>query len=172
MPSVIIGFSTHKKFNILSKTIQLVEGTPFSHVYVKYKDPTINEPVIFQASKLALNYMGQDLFDSESVTIAEFALPANDDQFRQVLSYCLKSVGKPYGAMILTGIGIMLLAKRVGITMFHNPFGDGGRTEICSEVGGDVLDLLGANLDRYTLETQGPAFIYQTIQTMAGVVRV
>lgn len=172
MSNVVIGFATHRRFNVLSEVIKAVEDTPFSHVYVKYTDPTLEVPVIFQASKLALNYMGETLFDSESETVAEFALTASNDQLKAVMAYCLESVGKPYGIGILFGIGLMLVARRLGIKMAHNPFGDGGRSEICSEVGGDVLDILGANLDRYTLEAEGPAFLYEYVQTMPGVQRL
>ena len=66
MEKIYIGFSTHTG-NLLSKTIQLVEGSKFSHVYIR-KVSKYGE-YVYQASGLAVNFMNIDIFKAHNVIV-------------------------------------------------------------------------------------------------------
>lgn len=59
METISIGFSYHKT-SILSRTIKSVEGSNFSHVYIRRKSKY--GEYVYQASGLQVNFMNIDIF--------------------------------------------------------------------------------------------------------------
>lgn len=131
MEKIYIGFSTHKG-NLLSKLIQLVNGTPYSHVYIrrvsKYGE------YVYQASGLAVNFMNIETFrEIGNITVEEYEFDLPDDKRDDVLSFFIKYAGRPYGLKDLFQILAMTGARRIGWKLTFK--GDGDKSFICSELG-------------------------------------
>lgn len=158
--SIIIGFSTHKSFNILSEIIKIAEHTAFSHVYIKIYSDSLQRWLIYQASGLTVNFVGQDVFHIKNKEIAEFTIPITPAQKIEILQIAIDLAGKPYGMKDLIGIGYVRVmgcfAQKV-----KNPFADGSKTYICSELAATLLTKIGipfADLDSTT-----PKDVYDTL---------
>jgi hypothetical protein len=158
MASIIIGFSTPIKFNLFSFLIRTVCRSPMSHAYVKYYDEYAGMWVIFQASGLEVNYIGQDKFNTLENVIAEFEIPVSEELKLKAVQYSISKLGTPYGVKHIFGIGIVLLARLFG-KKIKNPFADNGATMVCSELADDTLVVIDENV---TLdpETAMPIDVY------------
>ena len=139
---IIIGFSTHKKFSILSSLIKCIEGTKFSHVYLKFESKSINRKLIYQASGLTVNFCGNDIFYSKNKDIAQFVIPVTEEEKIKILQKCVDLCGKPYGIKELFGLGLVKICAIYG-KKIKNPFQDRSRTYICSELIATILMTIG-----------------------------
>ena len=158
---LVVGFSKCSSgCAIFSWLIRLVEQTPFSHTYVKFWDEGIERWVVYQASHAALNYRGLPRFLEEEDVIEEYELDVTSEQKKQVLQYCVDTVGTPYGVLEIFGLAYARLMGRFGLRV-SNPFADGTKTMICSKLVGLILILIGdlPEIDRDELEIQGPKWI-------------
>jgi hypothetical protein len=152
MKNLIIGFSTHKKPTILGSIIKLVEKTEFSHVYVKLYSESLDRQLIYQASGLLVNFVGEEVFYEKNKDIMTFNIPITKEQQTKLLQKAVDNCGKPYGIKDLFGIGLVRLGRLFGIRV-KNPMADGSATYICSELASSILVELGfdfSNLDDIT----------------------
>ncbi len=156
---IIFGFSTHKNFNLISWAIRSVEKTPYSHVYIRFKADSLGRWLIYQASHDQLNFMPMDDFKSINSVVEEYAVAVSDVQKRDVVRYCVDTVSRPYGRLNLIGVGVSRLAKDWFGLDLKNPFRDGGKTQICAELAGRILNILGAGISDQDLELAGPKYI-------------
>lgn len=160
---IIVGFSSPRKFHVLSWIIKNVEHTDFSHVYIKIFSRSLDRYLVYQASGLAVNFCGQDTFYAHNRDIAEFAIPVTPEQKVEVLKKCVDLAGKPYGMKSLIGIGLVRLAGLVGWKI-RNPFADGSKTYVCSECAATLLVILGFKFDE--LDSTTPKDIYEKLRGM------
>jgi len=158
---IIIGFSTHKSFNLLSWVIKKVERTDFSHVYVKIFSKSLDRYLVYQASGLAVNFCGQDTFYAHNKDVAEFAIAVTPEQKIEVLKKCVDLAGKPYGMKDLIGIGLVRLAGLIRWKI-RNPFADGSKTYICSETAATILVVIGFKFEE--LDSTTPKDIYEKLR--------
>lgn len=143
MEKIYIGFSYHKG-NAVSGTIKLVEGSEYSHVYIrrvsKYGE------YVYQASGLAVNFMNIDIFREENVTVEEYEFELPDDKREKLISFFIKYAGASYALSSLFKLLLILAGRRVGAKI--NFKGDGDKTFICSELGAFfVREILGIEVD-------------------------
>lgn len=160
--SIFIGFSTARDPNPIAWVIRKVEGTPYSHVYLEIKSESLARSLIYHASHTTLHFTGLQRFAQTNKIIEEFELLVTDEQQQQILQYCIDHADTPYGAMELLGIGWVRLCRKFGKKV-RNPFRDGQRTQVCSELIGNVLRILGEKIDPAMLETEGPRWIYDRV---------
>lgn len=140
MEKIYIGFSTHTG-NLLSKTIQLVEGSNYSHVYIrrvsKYGE------YVYQASGLSVNFMNIDIFKEHNVIVEEYEFELDDSKKEKLLSFFIKYAGAPYELKSLFKILAIIAAKRIGKDLKFQS--DGTKEFICSELGAffceEILDI-------------------------------
>lgn len=158
---IIIGFSTPRDFSTLSWIIKKVERTEFSHVYVKIFSKSLDRYLVYQASGLAVNFCGQDTFYAHNKDIAEFAIPVTPEQKIEILKKCVDLAGKPYGMKDLIGIGLVRLAGLVRWKI-RNPFADGSKTYICSEIAATILLMLGFHFQE--LDSTTPTDVYEKLR--------
>lgn len=79
---------------------------------------------------------------------------------------CVDRVGWPYGMWQLFGMGVVRLINAWFDIQISNPFSDGKRTQVCSELAGHVLYKLGAPVELNKLEYEGPRYINQVVRGM------
>ena len=150
MKIITVGFSSHKT-SILSKLIRLVEGTPYSHTYVKFRSDSLDRDLIYQASGLAVNFMSPIIFHDHNIVCAEYILEVPDEVHKKVLQFAIDNCGKPYGLKGLFGMAYVKIARVFGKKV-DNPFSDGGKTYVCSELVSTIIEHflgkeIGENLD-------------------------
>lgn len=161
MNQIIIGFSTPKKRSFLPWLIRKAMKTDFSHVYVKFYSKAIDRTLIYQASGMHVNFIGESAFLQTNKIIAEFSIDVTEEQRTQVLARSVDLVGKFYGIKQLIGMGWVYLCHSFGKRV-KNPFSDGSKTYICSEIGGDALVTLGKEIE--DLDTLSPKDLYDILR--------
>lgn len=159
--SIVIGFSTHREFNILSWFIRKVLKTDFSHVYIKWYSERLNRWLIYQASGLKVNFVGQPLFLEHNKPVAEFLISITEQQKTDMMATAIDLAGKPYGMKQLIGMGLVYLCKAFGKDI-KNPFNDGSNTFVCSELAAVVLVKLGMKLE--DLDSISPKDLYELLR--------
>ena len=159
--NIIVGFSTHSSFNLLSEIIKFTEHTNFSHVYIKIFSTSLNRWLIYQASGLVVNFVGQDVFHIKNKEIAEFLVPITTEQKIKILQLAVDLAGKPYGIKDLIGIGLVRLCSLIHWKI-KNPFADGSKTYICSELAATILVQLGMSFD--SLDSATPKDVYDKLR--------
>lgn len=159
---IIIGFS--KKDGLLSWLIRKAEGTPYSHVYVRYYNPYIQETIVFHASRTMIHCTTFDLFlKKKNKVVVEYELTTDAEKLRQVIKFSNRQSGKSYGMLQLLGMGIVRVSKLLVKKSFRNPFGDKEKTMVCSEFVAHILTVLGYTIDMARVEIDGPKWIEQQL---------
>ena len=76
MESIIVGFSRPKAwFEPFSWLIRAVTGSQFSHAYIRFYSEEYNRWLVYQASGLKVNFIGQTMFDGAETVYEEFTVP-------------------------------------------------------------------------------------------------
>jgi len=130
MEKIYIGFSKNTS-SLLSKTIRAVEGSGYSHVYIR-KVSKYGE-YVYQASGLQVNFMNIDIFKTNNVIVEEYEFELPDDKKEKLISFFMKYCGTSYSVKSLFKILAVLACDRIGIKLHLK--GDGIETFICSELG-------------------------------------
>lgn len=130
MRKIRIGFSRplKKKFPIFSWLIRLYEGTPYSHVYIRW-ETKYGLDICYHAASLFLHFLSDGCFKKEIEVVEEFSFDISDSQFDEFMKFCLETCGQDYGLLEVFGIPLMDLLK-----LSHNPFGKGTDKEFCAEL--------------------------------------
>lgn len=145
MKKIKIGFSKRRKFNFISQSIMVLERTPFSHVYVRISSESLSRDLIYEASGTAVHFKAVKLFDRDNIVVEEYEVDLDDDTYIKVMQFCVDNAGMPYGLMSLLGFVPVYLGRSLGRT-WRNPWRDGDRTYVCSELGAVILNLAGGGL--------------------------
>lgn len=142
MDSLIIGFSRPKAFfEPFSWVIRLVTMAPMSHAYIRYYDSYTQRSIIFQASGLKVNLIGQTAFDAAEDVIAEFEIPISAETKQKIVQGAIDKLGSPYGMMQVFGVLWVLLMRLFGKTV-ANPLYS-ATSFFCSELTDDELEEIG-----------------------------
>ncbi len=116
MKQVTIGFSrTSGKFVPFSWLIMLAQWNNFSHAYMRFNLDGLDRQVVFQASGLAVNFMGFELFKTKETIVKEFNLEISDETFTNILKSAVDSLGQPYSMLQILNSLIYLICRK-------NPF--------------------------------------------------
>lgn len=158
---IIVGFSTPKEFHTFPWIIRKVEKTEFSHVYFKVFSKSLNRYLIYQASGLQVNFVGQDTFYKTNKVIAEFTIPVTPEQKTTFLQKAVDIAGRPYGMKQVLGIGLVRAAAGINVKI-NNPWADGNHTYVCSELAADFLNDLGFEFE--DLDNITPKDIYEKLK--------
>lgn len=142
MRTIIVGFSRPIKPTLFAKGIMWVDGTEYDHVYIKWTWGAINRDIIYQASKLAVNFESNLTFDSHALTIEEYSVDISDDCHKQIMQFCMDNSNKPYGIKEIFGFCWVNICKKIGQTV-HNPFPSHGNSYVCSKLGAEILAMTG-----------------------------
>lgn len=162
MKTLTVGFSKPKsKYAIGGSLIRWYQGTEYSHCYIKFE--VISGPtLISQASKGMLNYMSPAAFDLHNVIVKEFQIQVPDEAFTKIKIMSMEKAGLPYSMIQLVGIVIADLFK-----LKKNPLDRNTDTFVCSEWVGQVLETIGADIEK-DLSLLSPKDIYQYLEKTHG----
>jgi hypothetical protein len=130
MEKIYIGFSRNNN-SVLSKTIRLIEGSEYSHVYIR-KESKYGE-YIYQASGLQVNFMNIDIFKAHNTIVEEYEFELPDEKKEKLIAFFVKYCGTSYGTKSLFKMLAVLACQRVGVKLHLK--GDGTETFVCSELG-------------------------------------
>jgi len=136
MRKIYVGLSTHIKFNLFSEGIKWIEGTDFSHAYVRFYSESTQRNLYYQASGLYVNFTNDEHFKSVSKIIHEYEIEVTEEQYVQVMQFCIDNVSKPYSMKEIFGI---LVYRTLGKKIIDSDKTD---TFICSELVGYILHIL------------------------------
>lgn len=127
---VTIGFSKprHKNFPLFSWLIRLFEGTPYSHVYLKWYSEHLQMYLVYHAAGSSMHFLGPARAEVELQPIREYELDVTPEMKRLMVVYCVSKAGTPYGLRTVVGIA---LKRLLGTS--KNVFADGEKTQFCSE---------------------------------------
>ena len=135
-----IGLSTSHIWNPLSALIRWWFNVEYSHVYLKWETPWgFNE--ILEASKDSLHMIEESKWSLKNKVIKEYTFEVTQHQFNRVMREIRRDTGTRYGRTQLVGMIIMEVFR-----LRDNPFADGGRSLVCSDVALRFLRILGFNI--------------------------
>lgn len=158
MKKIYIGFSRpiNKFLPVYSWAIRLLEGTKFSHVYVRHSTK-YDIDLIYQASGTQVNFESGELFFKKAETVREFRFDVSDQAFDNYMSFALKNAGKPYGILQVFGIAICSL-----LGLNKNPFPSGSSNYVCSELVAEILFEIGRfHYDRELFDKLTPKDLFE-----------
>lgn len=161
---LVIGFSRPRSnlFPIFSWVIRAFEGTPYSHVYVRWYSSGAEVEIAYEASGTSVKFLGKEVFDKKILPICEYEVEINSDTYKKLLKFCMTNAGMSYGTKQILGIALVKIFK-----MSKNPFSDGRKSQVCSELVGNILqDVLGEDLN-LDLDIAGPRSIQEFLDKKA-----
>jgi len=115
-----------------------IQGTKYSHVYLKYKADWADRDVYFQASHTSVNFMNSVHFLGEEIVIQEFEFQVSDEKFSRMQNFCLDNSAKPYGILCIFGFAYKIVLNRLGFKV-HNPIRNAAQTPVCSQLIAELL---------------------------------
>lgn len=161
---IVIGFSTAIHTNTpIAPMIRRFEGTEFSHVYIRYWSEGLQRHLILQSNIDNVNFTNEEHFFKHNKIIDEFAFHVDPSVKVAVLQKAIDRLHIPYGKLQLVGMGVAQLWKRWTGKWISNPFKDGEKSQVCSELAGHVLIEAGYWLPVDKLEVMGPKWLYERV---------
>lgn len=158
MTDFVIGFSTPKKFRLFSWLTKVALNTPYSHAYVAFFSESYDRKLIYQASGLAVNFIGESMFAGLENVVGEFTLPVSDSLKTEIIQKAIDTVGEPYGIMHILGLAIYLVCKKFGKTI-KVPF-QNNSTLVCSQLAAKVIKEISPAYPQLDPETATPKDVY------------
>lgn len=165
MNKIIIGFSRPRRFFApYSWLIRLFDGcVPYSHTYVKVHSDKYDRWLIYQASSLLVNFMGEAIFDAEALTVREFTFTVSDEAATNVMAFAIDHAGEPYDIASVIGLVAVKIAALFG-KKIANPLGNRQGGFFCSELAGAIAELLGDHIQG-DINTLTPRDMYMAIES-------
>jgi hypothetical protein len=130
MKKLTIGFSIPKNnlFPLFSWAIRAYEGTPFSHVYVRWQT-SVGPSICYHAAHATLHFLSDTQFNKQITTVDSFEFEVSDEQFGKLLKYCLETCGNDYAL-----VGVLAIPLVDFFKLNKNPIGGGPLAQYCAEL--------------------------------------
>jgi len=128
MKKIIIGFSKPKSFKLHAWLIMKIDKADYDHAYIKFHSDTYKRDIIYQAIGKGVEFKGLALFEETTQPVEEYELDIEDNDYIELMKFCIDNAGISYGFLSTLGVGISKLFK------IKNPFSDGLKTEFCDEI--------------------------------------
>lgn len=159
---ILVGFSTYKKWHWMSSLIKLVEGAPFSHVYVRVIDGD-SDRVCNIAPDEDQSIPYNDFVKVNKIE-REFPLSYDPARLEEIIK-SLKPKSQVYNFFKIFSIGLARIlnnptAKAVKF-LWNRRSGI-----ICTEYTYGILQAAGYNLP-IDLQTSGPKKIFDVLKTIS-----
>lgn len=133
MKTIAIGFSRPKKWMPLAWLIQKVEKTDYSHVYIKFTSDKYKRNLIYQASGLQVNFVGEEVFKDHCEIVKECVIQISDETYTKMMTFAIDKAGYPYSIKQLFNIVIYMVTGKA------HTLSDGRSGYVCSELAGEML---------------------------------
>lgn len=162
MKTIAIGFSRPKKFMILSWLIRKIQRTEYSHVYIKFQSDKYKRNLVYQASGLQVNFVGEEVFKDHCEIVKECSIQVSDEIYTKMMTFAIDRAGYPYSIEQLFNIVIYMITGKA------RTFSDGRSGYVCSELVGEMLRTILGVLIKKDLDIVTPKDIYNAL-TEAGL---
>lgn len=146
------------------------DGTPYDHVYVKWSWAAIERDVIYQASKLAVNFESNITFASHAIIVEEYEIQIDDECHKEIMQFCMDNSDKPYGIKEIFGFAYMKICKQIG-QIVNNPFPTYGASFVCSKIAAQIVKMTKVVVVDMKLDNIDPLDLNK-ILNVAGIKRV
>lgn len=133
MKTVAIGFSRPKKWMPLAWIIQKVQRTDYSHVYIKFTSDKYQRNLIYQASGLQVNFVGEAVFKDHCEIVKECVIQVSDETYTKMMTFAIDKAGYPYSIKQLFNIVLYMCTGKAHI------LGTGRDSYVCSELAAEML---------------------------------
>lgn len=170
MKTIALGFSCPIKPSLFAKAVMWVDKTPYDHVYVRWTWSTIERDIIYQASKLAVNFESNITFLTHAIPVEEYEIQLDDQTHKDIMQFCMDNSDKPYGILQIIGFAYIKICKKLGYSV-NNPFPSYGSTFICSKTGAAILALSGTVKIDVPLDNIDPLDLNNIVKA-AGLKRI
>jgi hypothetical protein len=163
MKTLTIGFSKAKsKYAILSHLIRLIEGTPFSHVYITWNSSWLDLQVIYHAAGMMVHFTTSEHFVQKALIVDEFEIQLSDEAFKHIIQESMRKAGSGYSLSQLVYITIFRTCSALKIPTSWIPK-NGRKVYVCSELVADILkDNISINFSK-DLDFVTPSDIYSEL---------
>ena len=149
------------RFPWLSWIIRKFQGTPYSHVLLRWHSPTLGVEVRYEAAGNRLRFMGPIASRDRYEVVKTYAFRITKEEYKRLVTFCQIYAGIDYGKSQLVGIGLAHWFR-----LKKNPLSQGRKSQVCSEVAGWFLrDICGYDLKGMDLDLAGPKEIDEYLQT-------
>jgi len=147
MRTLTIGFSKpiNKRLPLFSWFIRLLEWTPYSHVYLRWKSGRFEKDLVYQASGTTVHFLMGWRFDKKAETLDSFEIEMSEELHSLLVDKAMNYAGSDYGIKQVFGIAIVKLARLFNKDI-KNPFADGESTWVCSEIVKELIEDLGISI--------------------------
>lgn len=156
-----IGFSKpkNKLFPAGSWLIRLFENTKYSHVFVRWYSVGADTDIVYEAGGTYINFKAGKIFDKKAETVHEYETIISKEVYKKLLKYCMSNAGVQYGFKQIIGIALVKLFK-----LKKNPFSDGNKSQVCSELVGNIIENLELGDIDINLDIAGPRDIKEFLE--------
>jgi hypothetical protein len=172
MKKFIIGFSRPIKPTIFAKIIMRVDGTDYDHVYVKWHSDSIDRDIIYQASKLAVNFESGVTFEHHAIAIEEYEIQLDDTVFKKIVQFCMDNSNEPYSIKQVLGFGWVKLNKKLLNKTVSNPFPANGSEWVCSIIAAQIMIIAGIIETNYVIGNVDPLDLNTIIKSIPAIKRI
>lgn len=173
MKKITIGFSTTINQSIFTKGIAFAESLfsnkkiNYSHVYIEFHFENIDRHVIFQTNKKGANFIEKGMFLHHNNIHKEYLFELSKENYTKCLQACVDKCSTSYGFLQILGMGLSRIVNKWFNLKTKNPFGDGNKTYVCSELTALVLEAANINvLKDYDWEYYGPAKLDEVLANL------
>jgi hypothetical protein len=157
--TVWVEFTRPRGFKPLSWLIRKVQKTEFSHVRLYWLGVGGTIPIIYEASGSSLKFIGPIAAKQMKIKIIHsFKLDITPAQYKDIVKICMINASIDYGKKQLIGIGLVH-----AFNLDKNPFADGRRSQVCSEIIGRILKMVLKWPIKLDLDIAGPKELYKEI---------
>ncbi len=141
MRTITVGFSRPIKPTLFSKLIQWADhGAPFDHVYIYWNWDLIGRQIIYQASKMAVNFESDVTFNAHAIRVEEYDVQISDACYKEIMQFCMDNSNKPYGLKEIFGFAWVKICGWFGKKV-NNPFPTHGASYVCSKLITEILQI-------------------------------
>ena len=175
--NVVVGFSKPKNRTpiigyLFSWGIRLLEGTGYSHVYVRWYVPKLDVNVVYEASGTQVKMINKErVFDHYAEAVEEYSVELSEEEYGRLLGFCLRNAGVSYGGKAAVGVLWPKIGKRLG-KKWKNPFRDGDYSWFCNEMIGTMLKESKEIDIEIDLESTGPKTLRNFMTQWSGAKRI
>ena len=147
----LVEFTRPKDSKLISNLIMKIQGSKYSHVRVKWTSSS-GITLVYEASRSSVKFVGPISQSNHPVEVIRcYKITVSPTEFRSLIDVCITYADVSYGTLQLIGMGLVRLFK-----LKKNPFGDGAKTQVCSELLSKILERVKKWHHDMDMEIAGP----------------
>ena len=159
MKAIFIEFTRPKgKFKPISRIIRLIEGTPYSHIRIRFIN-RVGDELVYEVSGTSVKFVGPLALEDKKVDILySYEYNITRSEFSKMIDLCVLHADLNYGYLQLFGIHLVRV-----FNLRRNPLSEGRKSQVCSEiVGRFVQEILKIDVP-VNLDIAGPKDIKEAL---------